>query len=328
MILSDNHLLGRDGLAVSPIGLGCMGMSQHYGPADDKQSTATIHRAIELGVTHLDTATTYGGGHNETLLGHALAGRRDAVVLATKFGIVRGPEGPGVDGRPEHARACCETSLARLQTDHIDLFYLHRVDPAVPIEESIGAMAELVSEGKVRHLGVSEANVAMLRRAAAVHPIAALQCEWSLWSRDIEAEILPAARELGIGIVPYRPLGQGFLTGDIAARADLPADDLRRGHPRFADENLEHNLALVEAVRQIARRHEATPAQVALAWLLTRGRDVAPIPGTKHPGRLEENARAAELALDADDLQRLDALRPAGERATFAAYAPAEADPA
>ncbi|MDQ3632776.1 MAG: aldo/keto reductase [Actinomycetota bacterium] len=322
MITSDHRLLGRNGLAVPPIGLGCMGMSQHYGPTDDPLSVATIHRAIELGVTHLDTATTYGSGHNETLLGLALRGRRDAVVLATKFGIVRAADGtPGVDGRPENARTSCETSLARLQTDHLDLFYLHRVDPAVPIEDSIGAMAELVLEGKVRHLGVSEASAAMLRRASAVHPIAALQCEWSLWSRDIEAEILPTARELGIGIVPYRPLGQGFLTGEITGRADLPGEDLRRSHPRFAEENLEHNLALVEVVRRIAEKHGATTAQVALAWLLAQGQDVAPIPGTKRISRLEENAGAANLDLDAEDLRRLAALKPAGERVAFASYA-------
>lgn len=247
MTTISNRDIGSDGLALSAVGLGCMGMSQHYGPTDDDQSIATINRALELGVTHLDTAVTYGDGHNEALIARAIAGRRDEVVLATKFGIVRGPGGPGVDGRPERARACCETSLSRLGTEHVDLFYLHRVDPEVPIEESVGAMAELVTEGKVRHLGLSEANAEALRRAGAVHAISALQAEWSLWSRDIEDEILPVARELGIGIVPYRPLGQGFLTGSISGRADLPAGDLRRGHERFEENSAATQVELTGA---------------------------------------------------------------------------------
>jgi aryl-alcohol dehydrogenase-like predicted oxidoreductase len=321
MSTTNKRILGNDGLAVSPIGLGCMGMSQHYGPTDDAESIATIHRATDLGVTHLDTATSYGAGHNEELLGRALVGRREAVILATKFGIRRGPDGVRVDGRPEYAREACETSLRRLKTDHIDLFYLHRVDPDVPIEDSIGAMAELVAEGKVRHLGVSEATPDDLRRAAATHPIAALQAEWSLWSRDIEAAVLPTARELGIGLVPYRPLGQGFLTGEVRSMADLPEDDLRRRHPRFAPGNLEHNLGLVAQVEAIAAAHDVTAPQIALAWLLAQGDDVAPIPGTKRIERLEENAAATHVELSASDLATLGALEPAGERETFAPYA-------
>jgi len=320
MTTISNRDIGSDGLALSAVGLGCMGMSQHYGPTDDDQSIATINRALELGVTHLDTAVTYGDGHNEALIARAIAGRRDEVVLATKFGIVRGPGGPGVDGRPERARACCETSLSRLGTEHVDLFYLHRVDPEVPIEESVGAMAELVTEGKVRHLGLSEANAEALRRASAVHAISALQAEWSLWSRDIEDEILPVARELGIGIVPYRPLGQGFLTGSITGRADLPAGDLRRGHERFAETNLGHNLALVADVERVAREHDATSAQIALAWLLAQGSDVAPIPGTKRVDRLEENSAATQVELSGADLAALGRLVPAGQRTAFAAY--------
>ena len=316
-----DRALGPEGLTVSALGLGCMGMSQAYGPADETESIATIRRAIELGVNLIDTAISYGRGHNERLVGRALAGRRDRVTVATKFGIVRDEDGVHVDGSPENARACCEASLAHLGVEHIDLYYLHRVDPQVPVEESIGAMAELVAEGKVRHLGVSEANVDSLERAAATHPISALQTEWSLWQRDIEQEILPTARRLGIGLVPYGPLGQGFLTGQVRSPEDFARDDFRRSNPRFQGENLQRNLELVEEVGRLAAEKDATAGQVALAWLLAQGEDVVPIPGTKHPARIEENAAAADLVLAPDDLERLGALSPrgawAGERRTF-----------
>jgi aryl-alcohol dehydrogenase-like predicted oxidoreductase len=301
-------------------------MSQHYGPADDTESIATIRRAIEMGTTMIDTAISYGLGHNERLVGRALAGRRDTVTLATKFGIVRTPDGAiSVNGRPDYARECCESSLQRLATDHIDLYYLHRVDPQVSIEESIGAMAELVDEGKVRHLGISEANADSLRRAHATHPISALQSEWSLWSRDIEDSVLPTARELGIGIVCYRPLGQGFLTGGVTSREVLTADgDVRRGQQRFAPGNLELNLELLVRVRRLAEQLEITPAQLALAWLLAQGDDVVPIPGTKHPDRAVENAASARITLTPAYTAQLDTLiaRGAwtGERETFAPY--------
>ncbi len=315
--------LGSEGLAVSALGLGCMGMSQAYGPADEVESIATIHRAIELGVTLIDTAISYGRGHNEQLVGRALAGRRDQVTLATKFGIVRDQDGVHLDGSPENAKACCEASLRHLGVEHIDLYYLHRVDPAVPVEESIGAMAELVAAGKVGHLGVSEANVDSLQRAAATHPISALQTEWSLWSREIEAEILPVARRLRIGVVAYGPLGQGFLTGQVRSVEDFAPDDFRRNNSSFQGENFQRNLQLVEEVGRLAAEKDATAGQVALAWLLAQGDDVVPIPGTKHPARIEENAGAVELQLSSADLERLERISPrgswAGKPRTFGA---------
>ncbi len=310
--------LGRQGLTVSAQGLGCMGMSEFYGPGDEGESIATIHRALDVGVTLLDTADVYGPHTNEALVGRAITDRRDQVVLATKFGIVRDPERPqarGVNGRPEYVRACCEASLRRLAVDHIDLYYLHRVDQSVPIEETIGAMAELVDAGKVRFLGMSEAAAQTLRRAHAVHPISALQSEYSLWSRDIEDEVLPAIRELGIGLVAYSPLGRGFLSGAITSADDLAADDFRRNNPRFQGENLARNLALVDTVGELARAHDCTPAQLALAWVLHQGNDVVPIPGTKRRSYLEQNVAAGELELDATDLAALAALAPAaGDR--------------
>jgi aryl-alcohol dehydrogenase-like predicted oxidoreductase len=327
--ITDTHTtrsLGAAGLRVGAIGLGCMGFSQHYGPRNDGESIATIHRAIDEGTTMIDTAISYGAGHNERLLGRALAGRRERVELATKFGIVRGENGGvSVNGRPEYARECCESSLRRLGTDHIDLYYLHRVDPRVPVEESIGAMAELAAEGKIRHLGISEASAESLRRAHAAHPLSALQAEWSLWSRDIEREVLPAARELGIGIVPYRPLGQGFLAGGVTSRASVTGEgDVRAGQERFQDASLRRNLALLAGVRELAGQLEITAAQLALAWLLAQGDDVVPIPGTKHPGRAAENAAAARVALAPEHLRRLEERVPAnawrGQRETFAAY--------
>jgi len=302
--------LGRQGLEVSAVGLGCMGMSDFYGSADDATSLRVLHRALDLGVDFLDTADMYGVGANERLLGRLLAERRGEVVLATKFGNVRAPDGRmlGIDGRPEYVRSACDASLKRLGVDHIDLYYQHRVDRHVPIEETVGAMAELVKAGKVRHLGLSEASAATLRRAAAVHPIAALQTEYSLWTRDVEAEILPVCRELGIGFVPYSPLGRGFLTGAIRHADDLAPDDWRRHNPRFQGDNLAHNLALVEAVRAIALDKGCTPAQLALAWLLARGPDIVPIPGTRSIARLEENAGAALIVLSAQEQQRLEAV--------------------
>jgi aryl-alcohol dehydrogenase-like predicted oxidoreductase len=308
-----NHrTLGRDGLDVSALGLGCMGMSEFYGPADDAESIATIHRALSLGITLLDTADMYGPHTNEQLVGTAIADRRDDVVLATKFGIVREEGSRRVDSSPEYARQACEASLRRLGVDHIDLYYMHRRNPDVPIEETVGGMAELVDEGKVRHLGLSEVNADTLRAACAVHPIAALQSEWSLWTRGIEAEIVPAARELGVGIVPYSPVGRGFLTGRYASIDDLSPEDFRRYNPRFQSDNLRANLAIVERVREVADDVGCTPVQLALAWLLHQGDDVVPIPGTKRVAYVEENAEAADAGLTADHLAALDEAMPVG----------------
>jgi aryl-alcohol dehydrogenase-like predicted oxidoreductase len=289
-----------------------MGMSDFYGPSDEEKSLETLHHAIETGVTFWDTSDMYGQGHNERLVGRALEGRRDRVVLATKFGILRGEDGAvtGIDGRPEYVRQACDASLQRLNVDHIDLYYQHRVDPKVPIEETVGAMAELVKAGKVRHLGLSEAAADTLRRAAKVHPIAALQTEYSLWTRDIEDEILPACRELGIGLVAYSPLGRGFLTGKIQNVDELASDDWRRHNPRFQGENFEKNLKLAARIREIAEQKGCTPAQLALAWVLAQGEDVVPIPGTRSSQRLDENAAAANVKLSADDLAEIDAALP------------------
>jgi aryl-alcohol dehydrogenase-like predicted oxidoreductase len=304
--------LGRDGLAVSALGLGCMGMSQMYGSADRQESIATIHRALDLGVTFLDTSDVYGSGHNEELVGEAIAGRRGEVQLATKFSLSRDGRRMTINGRPENVRACAEGSLRRLGVDVIDLYYQHRVDPEVPIEDTVGAMGQLVQEGKVRYLGLSEASASSIRRAAAVHPIAALQSEWSLWTRDLEGAVLGVAREHGIGIVPFSPLGRGFLTGAITSPPDFAADDFRHGHPRFTGEAFDANLRLVDAVRALAAEKGATPGQLALAWVLAQGEDVVPIPGTKRRSYLEENVGAVAVELTADDLARLDAIAPPG----------------
>jgi aryl-alcohol dehydrogenase-like predicted oxidoreductase len=314
------RLLGPSRLEVSAIGLGCWGMSHVYGRADDAASVATLHRALDVGVTLWDTAMTYGAGHNEELLSRVLATRREEVVLATKFGIVRDQDGARVDGRPEHVRGYCQASLRRLKVDVIDLYFQHRVDPGVPIEETVGAMAELVAEGKVRHLGVSEATADELARAAAVHPIAALQCEWSLWWRGAEDDVIPAARRLGIGIVPYSPLGSGFLSGTVD-NDRLTGDDLRHRDPRFGGGAGVRNRQMVDQLGRIAKEWDATAAQVALAWLLAQGDDVVPIPGTKRIDRLEENRAAVELALSPTDVDRLERLAPreawAGDRVAF-----------
>lgn len=306
--------IGSQGLEASALGLGCMGMSEFYEQGDDAESIATIHRALDLGLNFLDTADMYGPFTNEELVGRAIADRRDQVVLATKFANVRGPNGEylGIRGDADYVRQSCDASLRRLRVDHIDLYYQHRVDPSVPIEETIGAMAELVQAGKVRFLGMSEAAPETIRRAHAVHPITALQTEYSLWSRDPEETILPTVRELGIGYVAYSPLGRGFLTGQIRRIEDLPEDDYRRQAPRFQGENFQKNLDLVSAVEVISREKGCTPAQFALAWLLAQGDDVVPIPGTKRRARLEENVGALEVQITHEDRARIDSILPPG----------------
>ncbi len=311
------RVLGKTGLSVSALGLGCMGMSEFYGSTDNAESVATIHRALDLGINFIDTADVYGRGHNEELVGRALRGRRDSVVLATKFGNVRSSDGRwlGVNGRPEYVVQSCDASLRRLGASYIDLYYQHRVDPAVPIEETVGAMAKLVREGKIRYIGLSEAGAKTLRRAAAVHPITALQSEYSLWTRDPETEILSTCRELGMGFVAYSPLGRGFLAGRFRSQKDFEAGDYRPNSPRFQGENLERNLAIVKGIEELAAEKRCAAAQLALAWLLARGEDIVPIAGTKRRSYLEQNTGALEIKLTQTDLTRLDRIAPLGATA-------------
>ena len=309
--------LGNSSLVVSSLGLGCMGMSEFYGPPDDPQSIATLHRAVDLGVTLIDTADIYGIGRNEELVGKAITTRRNRVIVATKFGNVRSPEGAflGVNGRPEYVQAACEASLRRLKIATIDLYYQHRVDSDVPIAETVGAMARLIEQGKVRYLGLSEAGPQTIRRAHVVYPITALQTEYSLWTRDPEDEILATCRELGIGFVAYSPLGRGILTGRFRKAADFPAGDFRQNHPRFSGGNFERNLELVDRIEQVAREKQCKPSQVALAWVLAQGKDIVPIPGTKRIDRLEENLGALEISLNRADLASIAGLFPRGAAA-------------
>ena len=312
----ERRKLGAEGLEVSAQGLGCMGMSYAYGTGDEQSGLRTIHRALELGVTLLDTAEVYGPYTNERLVGRAIAGRRDQVEIATKFGFSFDPDNPygprGVDGSPLNVKRACEGSLERLGTDYIDLYYQHRVDPTVPIEETVGAMAELVKAGKVRYIGLSEASPEVIRRAHATHPLTAVQSEYSMWTRDPEAEVLASLRELGIGLVAYSPLGRGFLTGQIRSMDDLPEEDWRRNNPRFQEEALRQNVALADRVRELAVERGVTPAQLALAWVHAKGEDIVPIPGTKRPGRLEENVAALDVQLSDGDVATLDEAIPAG----------------
>ena len=313
----EKRTLGRNGLTVSALGLGCMGMSEFYGPSDEAESIATIHAALDAGLNFLDTADAYGPRTNEVLVGKAIRGRRAEVVLATKFGIVRGPDpaSRSLNGKPEYVRAACEASLERLGVETIDLYYQHRVDPSTPIEDTVGAMAKLVRAGKIRHVGLSEAGPETLRRAVAVHPVTALQTEYSLWSRDPEDEILATCRELGIGFVAYSPLGRGFLTGQIRRVEDLAPDDFRRNSPRFQGENFQKNLDLVKRIEQIAAEKRCTPSQLALAWVLAQGKDVVPLFGTKRRKYLEENLGALAVRLTPDDLRRIDEVAPRGAAA-------------
>jgi aryl-alcohol dehydrogenase-like predicted oxidoreductase len=313
----EQRTLGSGGLIVSALGLGCMGMSEFYGPGNDAESIVTIHQAIDHGITFFDTADMYGVGRNEELVGKAIKNRRDKVIIATKFGNVRGKDGSwlGINGRPEYVRSSCEASLRRLGIDTIDLYYQHRVDPYTPIEDTVGTMAELVRQGKVRHLGLSEAATGTIRRAHAIHPITALQTEYSLWTRDVEQAILPTCRELGIGFVPYSPLGRGFLSATIKSTERLPEGDYRRNNPRFQSDNLQHNLVLLAEVERIAATKQCTPAQLALAWCLARGKDIVPIPGTKHVAYLRENIGALDVRLTQDELAAIDAAIPPGAAA-------------